>query len=32
VVPLILGFERILLPVLGPLMAFRILGVVERKS
>jgi SAM-dependent methyltransferase len=31
VVPLILGLERFLMPLLGPLMAFRILGVVERR-
>lgn len=30
-VPLVLRLERILIPVLGPLMAFRILGVIERK-
>lgn len=31
-VPPVLGLERILLPLLGPLMAFRILGVIERKD
>lgn len=31
-VPPLLWLERILLPVLGPLMAFRILSVIERKS
>jgi len=31
-VPLVLGLERLLLPILGPLMAFRILSVIERRS
>ncbi|MDE0779563.1 MAG: class I SAM-dependent methyltransferase [Alphaproteobacteria bacterium] len=31
-VPLVLGLERILIPILGPLMAFRILSVIERRS
>lgn len=31
-VPIVLAIERILIPLLGPLMAFRIFGVIERKS
>ncbi|MEK9833498.1 MAG: hypothetical protein VW453_12995, partial [Rhodospirillaceae bacterium] len=31
-VPPILAIERILLPVVGPLMAFRIFAVIERQS
>ena len=31
-VPLVLGLERILIPILGPLMAFRILSVIERRA
>jgi SAM-dependent methyltransferase len=31
-VPLVLGLERILIPILGPLMAFRILSVIEREG